>query len=493
MRDIDPAEMAANAAKYQDLDGEPWNGLFVRSQVQVTFDSRQATGHRMTPYEVAEAFGETALAKIVEDGTFPIVKSPHEPARTLKQQRNTLGLTVDEVARESGIPEPAVVTAETEGILNPVRTVERIAQQLGLDEHRIGLMEQLGDASELGARLRKRLDRRGRTAKRSAKDQTQVLTGLNAATVLRLAEAAWVIAKQVELEHLLALEPRSNSRSRPRAEPLYSGPAWRQGYELARRTRDMLGLDQHQPISSLRALLDEQQGIPLHSITMSRHVAGATLANGQQRGIVVNTVGLNENVWVRRMTAAHELCHFLWDSEANLDRLRVDTYDELERDSHEARFDAVEQRANAFAVEFLAPRQAISPQVKSLETREQALSLITQTYGISVTAAAAHLDNAPHGNSALYGEVRVSLQPSDEWKAAENFGLDYFPLRSCPDARRGRFAQLVARAVELGRMTPESGALLLAVSPEEFEAGLEGLLELDPQRPNRPRSRLGEN
>ena len=479
MPEIDPAEMLANAKNYEDLDGEPWNGLFVRSQVQVTFDSPEATGHRMTPFEVAEAFGKTALAKIVENGSFSIVRSPNEPARTLKQQRMTLGLTIKDVARESGIPEQAVIAAETQGALNPVRTVERLAQQLGLEEHRVGLGQELAGAGELGARLRTLSGRQRRSSKRELAPQNDVRIVLNARTVAKLAEAAWVIAREAEIEQLLPIEAKGEPRLRPRPEPVFPGPPWKQAYELAQRTRDLFGLDPETPIPSLRSLLDEQNGIPLLSIPMSEQIAGATLANGRHRGIVVNAAGLNENVWIRRTTAAHELCHFLWDSDEHLDRLRVDAYDDiLEKGFSSPRLDRFEQRANAFAVEFLAPRRGILRQVRSLGTRAEALELISKKYGVSISSAGHHLDNSNHGNAALYGEVRVSIQPDHEWVAAENFGLDYFPMPSCPDARRGRFAQLVAHAVEKRLVTPESGALLLGVSLEEFDKGLEGLLQL---------------
>jgi Zn-dependent peptidase ImmA (M78 family) len=265
---------------------------------------------------------------------------------------------------------------------------------------------------------------------------------------------------------------------------LFAGPPWKQGYELAQRTRGLFGLDSEAPIQSLRSLLDEQNGIPLLALSVGENIAGATLANDRYRGIVVNTDGLNEHVWVRRTTAAHELCHFLWDSDENLDRLRVDTYDDvLGRGFHSPRLDRVEKRANAFAVEFLAPQRGILRLVKSIATRAEALSVISQSYGISVSAASYHLDNSNHGNATLYGDAGVRVEPHDEWWAAEDFGLDFFPMVSCRYARRGRFAQLVARAVDAGRLTSESGALLLAVTLEEFENGLEGLLQLTYKSP----------
>ncbi len=467
MPEIDPAAMAANAARYQDLDGEPWNGLFVRSQVQVTFDSPQATGHRMTPFEVAHAYGKEALAKIVEDGGFPIVRSTGEPAHTLKRQRKTLGLTIAQVAKESGMPEAAVIAGETAGMLNPVRDLERLAQQLGLDERRIGLELETGGAGELGTRLKRCMH---------PKDKSSI--ALSPPTVLKLAEAAWVIARQAEFETLSSPGLSSEPATRPPAEPLFPGPAWKQGYDLAHRTRDLFGLDSEAPVPSVRSLLSEQNAIPLLTLEMGTNVAGATLANGRDRGIVVNAAGPNQNVWVRRTTAAHELCHLLWDLDENLDRLRVDSYDFLEAGFRSHPSDRIEQRANAFAVEFLAPQRGILRLVKAATSREEALSRISHYYGISISAASYHLDNANPGNPALYNEARLSAQPGNDWRVAEDFDLDFFPMMSTPYARRGRFAQLVAHAVEAGRLTPDSGALLLAVPLEEFKQGLDGLLQL---------------
>ena len=131
---IEPSEMLRNIADYSDLDGNRWNGLFVRSQIQVAFDTEGATGHRMTPREVADMFGTEALAEIAEEGSYSIVSSPAEPARTFRNQRENLGLTQVELARAIGISPDEVMSAEIQGALMPVRTIEALAQQLGLNE-----------------------------------------------------------------------------------------------------------------------------------------------------------------------------------------------------------------------------------------------------------------------------------------------------------------------------------------------------------------------
>ena len=456
--------MPPTAEDNTDLNGAPWNGLFVRSQIQVSFDTETATGHRMTEREVEDIFGKHALAEIADEGAYQIVRSPDEPATTLRMQRETLGLKPHDLAHACHLSSDDVLSAETPGTLTPVRILEALAQQLGLDEHRLGLGEGTEEPRQLGARLRR------------VSDDINSVT-LTPNTVARLAEAAWVIGKQSALENMAGVGHGSWSRTQLR-EPMTHEPPWKQGYELARRTRSILGIPPDEPILGLRSLLDERSGIPLLSIAMNKQVAGAALANGLDRGIVVNTTGHNENVWFRRMTVAHELCHFLWDADESLDRLKVDSYEDLERDFRVQGTDDVEKRANAFAVEFLAPQASIVRVARQKGNRLAALAAISQEFGISVTAAGYHLDNSNHGNPALYGEARLRATPDDRWLAAENFTLDFFPMPSAPASRRGRFAQLVARAHQVAYLSDDSAAIMLRVPLEEFRSGYPALLGL---------------
>ena len=78
----------------------------------------------------------------------------------------------------------------------------------------------------------------------------------------------------------------------------------------------------------------------------------------EARGIVLNTVGANANVWIRRITLAHELAHVLYDPEADLENVRIDSYSDNQRPSREQP-GFRRARANAFAVAFLAPNEAV--------------------------------------------------------------------------------------------------------------------------------------
>jgi len=471
MSELDPAELVANAGSYQDLDGNPWNGLFVRSQVQIALDSAAATGHRMNPFEVADIFGRGVLSTIMDEGAYPIVEAPDQPARTLTEQRDRLGLTIDEVARAAGLDKDVIVGAETPGTLTPVRLLERLSQNLALDENLIGLARGSGTSIALSTRLKTMLDRTGRAN-----------ATLTPATVARLAEAAWVIARQVDLESRLGFSADS-VLARIQPVPVEPGPGYRQGYDLARETRRVLGLGDEEPIESMRALLGEKVGIPLLTVELGQRVAGATLANGTRRGIVVNASGPTRNPWIRRITAAHELCHYLWDPDTDLAALRVDTTDTVDFGTKPT--DLVEQRANAFAVEFLAPQKGLRRLAEKAGSRDEALEAISGHFGISARAAGYHLQNAHLTRKELFGEGDPVIEPADKWYTAEDFDLDWFPIKSVAYARRGRFANLVARAVERGRITADSGAVLLAVPLEEFKRGFESILGLG-KRTDRP-------
>ena len=303
---------------------------------------------------------------------------------------------------------------------------------------------------------------------------------LRPSTVLKLSEAAWVIARQASLASLLQLAARAGSLPDVERVNVTRWPAYRDGYDLAERTRRMLGLDPEAPIPSMRALLEETLGITLLQQHLPARLAGATLSNGGCRGIIVNLDGWNEDPWVRRATVAHEFCHFLWDAEQSLDRLRVDSYDELNPEFFSDQADAVEQRANAFAVEFLAPRSGVRRLAAGASSRAEALSRVMDHYGISATAAGHQLDNSGFVPTWKSGGGRPTAQPSDDWMAAENFTSDIFPIAATSMVRRGQFALLAAKARQAELISSDTGAMLLECIVSEFDEKLDLLLSLAP-------------
>jgi Zn-dependent peptidase ImmA (M78 family) len=199
-----------------------------------------------------------------------------------------------------------------------------------------------------------------------------------------------VIARQRSLEAQLKRGPFS-VRERFQPDGNYGYPTYLTGYRLAAQTRDLLNLDPEEPIEHAGAGV-RHLDIPLVQTKMGAGLAGATIAHGAERGIVVNIDGANENVWVRRMTLAHELGHLLWDPAEQLNRLTVDRYSDLTVNSPERR-DPVEVRANAFAIALLAPPAAVDRIVQNANDIPSAVYKVSRHFGISVSAAQAHVGN----------------------------------------------------------------------------------------------------
>ena len=152
------------------------------------------------------------------------------------------------------------------------------------------------------------------------------------------------------------------------------------GYRLAAEAREKLNLGPATPIRSMRELLEETLGFPVIQAELGESVAGVTVEADLRRAIVINLSGGNRHVFVRRATLAHELGHLLYDLRGNLRDLRVDTYDDLDKPA-ERLPDPVEQRANAFAIEFLAPQQEAVRLFRS--TGDDRLGEVMYHFGVS--------------------------------------------------------------------------------------------------------------
>lgn len=425
---------------------------FVRSQDQLAIWSPAATGRRLTAWEALQTFGIEKLEEVIDFGSALLMANVEEPAKTLHAQRTALGLSIEEIAAAAGLNPEQIADAEDPNTRSPIRTIERMAQTLALSDSSFR-PSSAQDDHELAYRLR---DLRTKGKRTSAKFVSQ------------LCEAAWVIRKQLELRCWLgkmasmdAFTPSDNY-----GDPDY--PAWQHGYYLAHKTREILGIDSNSPIERLLHLTESELGVAVVQLELPHHVAGATVGSGNSRGIALNIVGQNENVWVRRMTLAHELGHLLWDPTETLNRLRVDEYDEIERDPYE-QTDYVEQRANAFAVAFLAPPEAVSAEFRREAIASDGLRRVMEVFGLSFTTARYHIWNAESRRIALESLTVNDLLPTDDWKGRESFTSDYFQPDTVPRSRRGQFAILVEETNRKGLITDETAATYLGCSLQEYQ------------------------
>ena len=440
---------------------------FVRGKYQLArYESGSAaTGRRLTEHEVLDAYGAGVIDEINAETSAVLIKSSRAIERAIAIRREELGVSTGDVARSANVDADLVTHAETDASSVDLRTIERIAFVLGLDPMSLSIDERAGADPDLGVRLRI-----------LKSDAVAAGAHLTPRATLCFAEAASIISIQLRLQAWLD-EPEEASAFEPSSD--YGYPAWQAGYRLAEEARLRLELGDT-PIDSMRDLVERRLGIPVVQARLPATIAGATISSHGRRGIVLNTEGRNTNVWIRRTTLAHELGHLLYDPEDHLSRVRVDPYDELARDVQAGQVpDRVEQRANAFAVEFLAPADAVremSPGVAevTVESTEEVMS----KFGIGPGAARYHVWNASWRTADLLPEAAIRAQPTDEQRAAENFTLDYFPILDVPEQRRGRFAVLTAQALDTGLITADTAAQHLACTEAEVVDALPLLLEL---------------
>ena len=446
---------------------------FVRSQVQITLASDRATGRVLSAFEALQTFGWDLLLQVANEGSARLVRSADEPATTLRVQREALGLTLAEVSKRVCVSEADVAKAETPGSLSSIRVLERLGTALALDERRLGHKRNAGRDSALGVRLREL--------------RQADATSFGPGTVLGLSEAAWVISRQDYLSKALEFESARRIALPPK-DSSFTAPPFRLGYALAEKTRKLLNLSAVEPIESLRVLIEEVLELPLVQQAMNERFAGATIANGNVRGVVVNESGMNSNVWIRRLTLCHEVGHLLWDPDNLLAKLKVDEYVDLEINAVDQQADPVEARANAFAVAFLAPPLGVIQAAEACGGDPSAtVSQVMNTYGISAAAAKHHVYNVAGIKTAHLPSARLPT-PTDEWVAAEDMSIAFFPIPATPITRRGKFAWFVAKSYASGLITEDTAASYLKCEASEVSTHLDSILGMWPDAPVPPQA-----
>ena len=446
---------------------------YVRGEdgISVYKEHRRPTGHVLTSWEAYTAFGPEILEEAVEYSSAILSETADATSYALRNRREELGLSHRSVARAAGVSQENVEIAESSPHKVSIQNLERIAFVLGLDERFLAFKREPGGDTRLAYRLR--------TLQR---EQPGPTGAISAGTALLFAEAASIIRVQHRLQRWLGVQAESDKFRSVVDYGSPQTPAWMVGYNLAERAREALQLGDS-PIRSMRELVEERLGIPVIQARLPNQIAGATVMTtdddgDEVRGVVLNTVGDNENVWIRRATLAHELGHLLYDPDERLESVRVDSYVDSQKDpqTYSADADYVEQRANAFAIAFLAPNEAVR-RLASTPISVEDVSSVMHTFGISQTAARYHIANCHHRNFNVPQGI-IESEPSYEQTASENFTVDFFPIRDTPEQRRGRFAGMVARAYQEKFISAHTGALYLDCTIQDFQENADLLSSL---------------
>lgn len=435
------------------------NREFVRGSVQIAISNPRATGRRLSAIETLDAFGSDILYDIRENGFTPIVLKAGEPGKTIANRRASMSLAVDDVASRASISPEDLINFEQGRSDLPYRAIEKICRSLVLDESAIGYQSGSGGDPQLGVRFKEFIS------------GTEDIRPMSGRMLVHLAEASWVIRKQLALQVKLGYSQRETLHGYNFTHNSdYKYPCYSKGYMLAARTRNALGLGELEPIESLTHLIEETLLIPVVSSEFTRLLAGATVSpTDDGRGILLNVTGYNSNVWVRRVTLAHELAHLLWDPASKLNGLVVDEYEALSRVSTESpAYDEVEARANAFAAEFLAPRKGVELIFKKYVKSSEGLRAVMENYGVSYSTARWQLINSGLMNAEDYPQI--DTEHTEDWVVREEATLGFFPITSVPSSRRGKFFKVVMHAVFNRLISDDTAAFCLDCSLDEFMA-----------------------
>jgi Zn-dependent peptidase ImmA (M78 family) len=422
-------------------------------------NSPRATGRRLTASEALDAYGIRKLREVITEGSAIISDSPAAASRVLMERRAQLGLPLQTVAGKSGLA-TSVIEALENSARRPIQEYERVARVLGLDERVLSFKPQPEGNQKVVVRLRY-----------LAEEQPT----LTPSSVANLAEAAWVAMTQIRLEDQLgfARDDLGISVSSDYGDEGY--PAYRVGYDLADSLRERLGVGVR-PISSMRLLVEKSLNIPVIQAQLDDSIAGATVQSDERRAIVLNVEGLNKSALVRRSTLAHELCHLLYDPTQSLRDLRVDEYRDLDQRA-DTRTDFVEQRANAFSVQLLAPQDAA---VDRYRRTGDLFTEVLDYFGISFTAGRYQVWNGLERTIALDEIHAPNRPPQPDWETQEAYTLTYHPIRSLASSpsRAGRFSAVAVRAAQEGFISWDTVAEWLYCSAEDAREAAPELADL---------------
>jgi hypothetical protein len=351
-------EMAANS-----------NVEFVRTQYHLAIASPRSTGPRITALEAYDQYGWDTLANLADYPMVPLVKSRGEPWESICMRAAELGIDLVRLQKHSGWSASEIQSFGNAQV--GFRKLDALASRLGIAAKDLGTRLPEG-RDALAARLR---------SLRAEKELT-----ISEEEVERIAESSWLAHTFRYLSRQYGDFIASSYDSKPiwrRVLKLrdqlggYAEEPWAVGFRLATDCRNLLGLESGQPIADVGSTIETTFNLLLLHVNTKHRMFGCTVQNDDARAIMISS----GNIFLKRMAMAHELCHALFDSDKDLSTLRVDQ--ERVFDQNILERDRVEQRANAFAVELLAPSEAICSMYLENGKNDDAIAKIVSHFGVS--------------------------------------------------------------------------------------------------------------
>lgn len=207
---------------------------------------------------------------------------------------------------------------------------------------------------------------------------------------LHLGRLAMICREQTELENMLGISSRGQvTRFPPAGVP--PEPAFEQAENLADRVRKALNLG-ISPIRSMSQLVSELGIRLIWTDPLSEDIKGLNFNDPRVGPSIVINVGRSNTRrrpwWSLRSTIAHELCHVLFD------RIPAAPFGIVSRRKS---YPPIEQRADAFAYYFLAPREEIDRFLRESRGRvpfaldRNDVQAVANHFAIGIEAATWHL------------------------------------------------------------------------------------------------------
>jgi Zn-dependent peptidase ImmA (M78 family) len=367
--------------------------------------------------------------------------SPVRIGQRLREAREAADLELATVAEVAGIEPARLAAAERGGPLTG-QELSRAAEVVGLSD--VELVAE-GPLPQTGVSV--------------------LLRGEGERAVLApyLGRYASIARDLAELQGLLRVDNPARldgfvTRARSFPEP------WKQGQQLAEELRKHLRLGTA-PIRSMRALLQELSVRLLWTDSLDEKIHGLTLYDARCGATIVsNRRGILASWWSQRMTLAHELCHLL------IDRAPRNPFGTVSR--AESR-EPMEQRANAFAIYFLAPRAGVDRFLRDKKQARQsvefyAVQQLMEHFALGKEAMTLHLRHLGWIDNAARERLLQQRYLIESTADSE------FPWKQSP------FDRWIELGVPLERLELIEPALA-AYQAELITLGrLRELLELDP-------------
>ncbi len=232
------------------------------------------------------------------------------------------------------------------------------------------------------------------------------------------------------------------------------GAPWRQGMQLADAVRSRCGIGDRE-LSSVFELMKEDFGVRVDGARLGgdeAHVVG-TMPRRAPPCVFLHANAPRDPL-APRFAAAHELAHLLLTGRT----ARRDEAWYCVTGAEHGASDDHEQRANAFAAYFIAPREAVRAEVSELPEVGSASFIdaamrVRKRFGLTAVTAGEHVLNCVSREGThekLPADVRRRLRDAASSQQTEFGSRDPVPAVDATTGRSRAFAEILGRCVEIG-------------------------------------------